>query len=95
MKIRPLNDVVLVLPADPKMKTSGGIHLSKSLAGSFSKGTVLRVGPGKLLGDGTRVPMPCKIRDEVLFAPSKDNFEHDGKNCYLVRDTNILAVVTA
>ena len=92
LKVRPLNDVLLVRPDAPKTSTKGGIHLPKPSGGPFKRGTVLSTGPGKLLGNGQRALMPCRVDDIVLFASSKEVVVIDGQKCCLIRAGDVLAV---
>jgi chaperonin GroES len=92
MKISPLNDVILVQPVAPKSVSSGGIRLPTLAPGSFRRGTVLAKGPGKLLGNGQRVPVPCEVGDIILCAPSKNVVKFEEQECYLLQTKDILAV---
>ena len=68
MKIRPMNDGVLVLRVEEKQKTVGGIIIPDSAKEKPQEGKVVGVGPGKMGDDGKRVPMDVKAGDRILFS---------------------------
>ena len=67
MNFRPLHDRVLVKRMDSEEKTSGGIIIPDSAQEKPQEGTVAAVGTGKLLDDGTVMPLDVKKGDAVLF----------------------------
>ena len=68
MKIRPLNDRILVVREEEEKKTKGGILIPDSAKEKPIRGTVVSVGPGKRDEKGKRIPMDVKEGDTVLFA---------------------------
>ena len=85
--IRPLRDVVLVLPLD-EVEMEGGLIIPESKREKPLKGRVLAVGPGK---DG--VAMTVKEGDMVLYARYGGiEATSDGKACLLMRETDIFAI---
>jgi chaperonin GroES len=68
MKIKPLNDRVLVLRVEDKEKTKGGIIIPDTAREKPQKGRVVAVGPGKMSEDGKRIPMEVKVGDYVIFS---------------------------
>ena len=68
MKIRPMNDGVLVLRVEEKQKTVGGIIIPDSAKEKPQEGKVVGVGPGKMGDDGKRMPMDVKAGDRILFS---------------------------
>ena len=68
MKIRPLNDRVLVRREEEEEKSSGGILLTGSAREKSNKGTVVAVGTGRVLDDGKVIPVAVKVGDKVVFA---------------------------
>mgnify|MGYP003573871656 FL=1 len=68
MKIRPMNDRVLVLRVEEEPKTSGGIIIPDTAKEKPQEGKVVGVGPGKLGDDGKRVPLEVKVGDRILFS---------------------------
>lgn len=68
MKIRPLNDRILVVREEEEKKTKGGILIPDSAKEKPIRGKVVAVGPGKRDEKGKRVPMDVKEGDKILFA---------------------------
>jgi len=68
MKIRPLHDRVLVRREEEEEKTAGGILLAATSREKSNKGKVIAVGTGRVLDNGTVVPVAVKVGDRVVFA---------------------------
>jgi chaperonin GroES len=68
MKIKPMNDRILVLRVEEEQKTSGGIIIPDTAKEKPQEGKVVGVGPGKLGDDGKRVPLEVKVGDRILFS---------------------------
>jgi chaperonin GroES len=73
MKIRPLQDRVIVKRNEEETKTAGGIVLPGSAAEKPSQGEVLAVGPGKALDNGTVRKVDLKVGDKVIFGKYASN----------------------
>ncbi len=67
MNIKPLGDRIVVRREAAEEKTTGGIVLPDSAKNKPQRGTVLAVGPGRMLKDGDRRPLQVKEGDKVLF----------------------------
>jgi chaperonin GroES len=96
MKIKPLGDRVVVRRAAAQEKTSGGILLPDAAKNKPQKGTVVAVGNGRLLKDGSRRPLQIKEGDTVLFTSwAGDEFRNQGKEdaILLMREEDVLAVI--
>ena len=95
MKIKPLGDRIVIKRSEAQERTAGGIVLPDSAKNKPQKGTVLAVGPGKLLKNGTRQPVAVKEGDTVLFTNwAGDEFkESRGDNVLLMREEDVLAVI--
>jgi chaperonin GroES len=95
MKIKPLGDRIVIKRFEAQEKTAGGIVLPDSAKDKPQKGTVLAVGPGRLVKDGTRRPLQVKVGDTVLFTNwAGDEFkESRGDNVLLMREEDVLAVI--
>ncbi|HIJ57382.1 MAG TPA: co-chaperone GroES [Deltaproteobacteria bacterium] len=82
MKIRPMNDRVLVLRMEEEQKTTGGIIIPDTAKEKPQEGKVVGVGPGSMGDDGKRVPLDVKVGDRILFSKYAgteikiDNVEH-------------------
>ena len=68
MKIRPLNDRLLVKRLEEEAKTAGGIIIPDSAKEKPAEGQVVAVGPGKLNDKGDRIALQVKAGDRVLFS---------------------------
>jgi len=93
--VRPLSDRLLVRRAPAHDKSKGGILIPDSAKGLNQKGEVLAVGPGKLLPDGTRGPMPVQKGDTILFTKHAGFWGKldDHEVVVLVEWNDVLAVV--
>ena len=67
MKIRPLQDRVVVRRKEEETKSAGGIVLPGSAAEKPAQGEVLAVGPGKIMENGEKRPVDLKVGDIVVF----------------------------
>src|SRR5271154_6706376 len=93
-KLQPLGDRVVVEREDALERTAGGIVLPDSAKDKPSRGTVLAIGDGRLLDDGSRAPLQVKVGDKVLFtsyAPEVIRLHED--ELLLMREEDILAVI--
>src|SRR3954454_4650757 len=96
MKVKPLGDRIIVRREESSERTAGGIVLPDNAKQKPQRGTVLAVGPGKLLKDGKRKPLQVKEGDTVLFTSwAGDEFKsHERKdNVLLMREEDVLAVL--
>ena len=94
MKIKPLNDRVLVSREDQEQKSSGGIIIPDTAKEKPQRGKVVAVGPGKMGDDGKRIPMEVKRGDRVLFAKyAGTEIKLDGVEHVFMREDDILSIV--
>ncbi len=73
MKIRPLQDRVVVRRKEEETKSAGGIVLPGSAAEKPAQGEVLAVGPGKIMDNGEKRPVDLKVGDIVVFGKYASN----------------------
>jgi len=93
MKIRPLHDRVLVRRQDEETKTAGGIVLPGSAQEKPMQGTVIAIGNGKILSDGTVRSLDIKVNDIVLFGKyAGTEIKVNGEDLLMMREEDILAV---
>ena len=96
MKLKPLDDRVVVQPLTAEEKTAGGIVLPDAAKEKPQRGKVIAVGPGRLLDSGDRSPIAVAVGDEVLFAKyGGSDIEVDGDEVKILRESDILAKVVA
>jgi chaperonin GroES len=92
--LQPLGDKVVVERDASEDVTSGGIVLPDSAKDKPSRGTIIAVGTGKLLDDGSRGKMQVKKGDRVLFTSyAPETIEIDEVEYLLMSESDILAVV--
>ncbi len=94
MKLNPLDDRVVVEPSEAEETTPGGIVLPDAAKEKPQRGTVVAVGPGKLLDSGDRCPLSVSVGDQVLFGKyGGTEIEVDGKDVKILRESDILAKI--
>ena len=94
LKIRPLDDRVVVEPLAAEEKTAGGIVLPDTAKEKPKQGKVLALGEGKVLESGKRSTFQIKANDRVLFTSyAGSEVTVDGKEYLIMTEDDILAVV--
>lgn len=96
MKIRPLNDRILVKRLEGEGKTAGGIIIPDSAKEKPAEGEIVAVGPGKLNDGGDRIAMDVAVGDRVLFSKyGGTEVKLDGEDFLIMREDDILGVIQA
>jgi chaperonin GroES len=94
VKIKPLDDRVLIKPLEAEERTAGGIVLPDTAKEKPTRGKVVAVGPGKLLENGTRGACTLKVGDTVLYGKySGTEIKIDGDEHTIMRENEVLAVL--
>ena len=94
MKIRPLQDRVLVRRVEADSKTKGGIIIPDNAKEKPIEASVIAVGAGKIHDDGTQRPLNVKAGDKVLLVKySGTEVKIDGDEHLMIREEDILAVI--
>lgn len=94
VKLRPLDDRVVVEPVEAEGTTAGGIVLPDTAKEKPQRGTVVSVGPGKLLDSGQRGKLSVTVGDQVIYGKySGTEIELEGRDVKILRETDILAKV--
>jgi len=94
MKVRPLNDRILVKRLEEEEMTKGGIIIPDSAKEKPAEGEVIAVGKGKINDKGDRIKLDVKIGDRVLFSKyGGTDVKIDGVDHLIMREDDILAVV--
>jgi chaperonin GroES len=94
MKVRPLNDRVLVKRLEEEEMTKGGIIIPDSAKEKPAEGEVVAVGKGKVNDKGDRITLDIKVGDRVLFSKyGGTDVKLDGVDHLIMREDDILAVV--
>lgn len=94
MNIRPLEDRLVVKPAEAESKTASGIVLPDSAKEKPTRGTVLSVGPGKMLDSGKRAPVTVTVNDEVYYGKyAGTEVKINEEKFVILRESDLLGVV--
>ena len=94
IKIRPLDDRVVVEPVESEQRTARVIVLPDSAKEKPQRGTVLAVGPGKLLDSGKRGELSVRVGDQVIYGKyGGTDIEVNGDEVKVLRESDILAKV--
>ena len=94
MKLRPLQDRVIVKQSDAEEKTKSGILLPDSAKEKPTKGKVIAVGPGKLDDKGKPMEIGLRVGDSVYYGKySGTDVEVDGEKFVILRESDVLGVL--
>ncbi len=94
MKLKPLNDRVVVRRVEEEEKTAGGIIIPDTAKEKPAQGEVISVGGGKLMDDGSRRPLDVKAGDRVLFSKyAGTDIKVEGEELLIMREDDILAII--
>jgi len=94
IKLQPLGDRVVVRREKAEDVTAGGIVLPDSAKDKPARGTIVSVGDGRVLDDGSRSHFQVKVRDRVLFSSyAGEQFKLGDDELLLMREEDILAVI--
>jgi chaperonin GroES len=94
VKIRPLQDRVIVKRVEEEAKSKGGIIIPDTAKEKPQEGKVVAVGKGKLNDDGKIIPLDVKVNDLVLFGKySGSEINIDGEEHVIMREEDILGII--
>jgi chaperonin GroES len=94
MKIKPLNDRILVARVEEKQKSAGGIIIPDTAKEKPQEGKVVEAGPGKADDSGKRIPIQVKKGDRILFSKYAGNdVKIEGKEYIFMREDDILCIL--
>lgn len=94
MKLRPLNDRILVKRVEEEAKTKGGIIIPDTAKEKPAEGKIVAVGNGKLGEDGKRIPLEVKEGDRILFGKySGTEVKVDGEEYLIMREDDVLGII--
>jgi chaperonin GroES len=95
MKVKPLNDRVLVKRIEEVQVTKGGIVIPDTAKEKPIEGKVIAVGPGKMSDAGSRMALQLKEGDRVLFGKyAGTEIKMEGEEYLMMREEDILAIIT-
>jgi chaperonin GroES len=94
MKLRPLNDRILVKRVEEETKTKGGIIIPDTAKEKPAEGKVISVGTGKVGDDGKRIPLEVKKGDRILFGKyGGQEVKIEGEEYLIMREDDVLCVI--
>ena len=94
MKIRPLQDRVIVKRLEEEEKTKGGIIIPDTAKEKPQEGKVIAVGKGKVTEEGKVIPMDVKVGDKILFGKySGSEIKIGGEEHLIMREEDILGII--
>ena len=94
MKLRPLQDRILVQRVEEETTTKGGIIIPDTAKEKPAEGKVIAVGNGKMGDDGKRVPLEIKAGDRILFGKySGTEVKIEGEEYLIMREDDVLGVI--
>ncbi|MGB5994510.1 MAG: co-chaperone GroES [Candidatus Deferrimicrobiaceae bacterium] len=94
MKVRPLQDRILIKRVEEEGKSKGGIIIPDTAKEKPQEGQVVAVGPGKVTDTGTRVAPDVKAGDRILFGKySGTEIKIEGEEHLILREEDVLAVI--
>ena len=94
MNVRPLHDRLIVQRIEEKETVKGGIIIPDTAKEKPQEGKVIAVGNGKILENGTKVPLDVKAGDKILFGKySGSEVKLDDKEYLIMREEDVLAIL--
>ena len=97
MRLKPVNDKIVVKPIENKEEmTSGGIILPDTVQdGTLAEGEVVAVGDGMYSASGTLIPVICDVGDTILYNKNAQKAEHkiDGETYILMSVNEVMSIV--
>ncbi|MEE2719075.1 MAG: co-chaperone GroES [Planctomycetota bacterium] len=94
MSVKPLEDRVLVRPLEAEEKTASGIYLPESAKEKPMQGTVVAMGPGKMLDNGERVEPSIKNGDTVVYSKyAGTEVEIKNETHLIIRESELLGII--
>lgn len=92
-KLTPIGDRVVVKPEPEEQKTKSGIVLPDTAKEKPSEGTVVAVGTGRILDNGTKVPVEVKIGDKIIYSKyGGTEVKIDDEEYVILAERDILAI---
>jgi chaperonin GroES len=96
MKVRPLQDRVIVQRIDGEEKTKGGIIIPDTAKEKPAEGKIIAAGKGKVSDEGKLMPLSVKKGDRVLFGKySGTEIKVEGEDYLIMREDDLLGVIEA
>ena len=94
MAVKPLNDRILIKRIEEETKSAGGIIIPDTAKEKPIEGKVVAVGAGKILENGTKLPLEVKKGDKILFGKyAGTDIKVEGEEHLIMREDDIIAIV--
>ena len=94
MNLQPLEDRIVVRPAEAEEKTASGLVIPDTAKEKPQQGEVLAVGPGRFGDDNDRVPMDISVGDRVVYSKyGGTEITIDGEDLLILQGRDVLAIV--
>ena len=94
MKLRPMQDRIIVKRVEEETVTAGGIYIPETAKEKPMKGEIVAVGNGKKTEDGKVIPLDVKVGEKVLFGKySGTEIKIEGEEFLIMREDDILGVM--
>jgi chaperonin GroES len=94
MSLQPLEDRIVVRPAEAEEKTASGLVIPDTAKEKPQQGEVLAVGPGRFGDDNARVPMDISVGDRVVYSKyGGTEITIDGEDLLILQGRDVLAIV--
>ena len=94
MKLRPMQDRIIVKRLEEETKTAGGIFIPETAKEKPQKGEIVAVGNGKKTEDGKVIPLDVKVGEKVLFGKyAGTEIKIEGEEYLIMREDDILGVM--
>ena len=94
MKLRPLQDRILVQRVEEEQTTKGGIIIPDTAKEKPAEGKVIAVGEGRVSEDGKKIPLEIKKGDRILFGKySGTEVKIDGEEYLIMREDDVLGII--
>ena len=92
LKIRPLEDRVVILPSDEAESMRGGLYIPDTAKEKPTQGEIIAVGPGRVTDKGERIPVDLKVGDAVIYGKySGTQYTLDGEEVIIIKASDVLA----
>lgn len=93
LQIKPLGERLVVQAAEKEEKTASGIFLPDTAQEKPLQGTVMAAGPGRMLDNGTLIPMEAKVGDKILFGKySGTEIKIEGESYLILKESEVLGI---
>lgn len=93
MKLKPLGDHIVVKATKPEEVTKSGIVLPGADKEKPEQGEVVAVGTGKILENGTRVPMEVKVGDFIIFKGWPEKIKIDDQEYQVISQADVVGIL--